>query len=253
VKDVPIFYFPYFLFPAKTTRETGLLFPRIGYSNRRGFQWEQPFFWAINKSSDATVALDVETAARVGVIGEYRYELSRQTHGNFTLAYYNEQIRGNNSAGTIAPDGSTDPAPENRFAIAGHHIQPFVAGSKLYLRVRGQRRHVQKEINTFAFGTRHGADLAQLAVHGVPCRDHQDGRRASSASTTSTIRIRSTRRSWRSKLPQLEAEHSIPLADGLAVGRVAGETTFSSASRDTRVCAAISPPSCSCRSTWVGC
>src|SRR5205823_5045489 len=55
VKDVPVFYFPYFVFPANTQRESGFLIPRIGYSNRRGYQYEQPFFWAISKSTDATI------------------------------------------------------------------------------------------------------------------------------------------------------------------------------------------------------
>src|SRR5436309_3908618 len=89
VKDVPVFYFPYFVFPANTQRESGFLMPRLGYSNRRGFQYEQPFFWAISKSTDATIATDLESAARVGIIGEYRYTLSREAHGAFTPAYYN--------------------------------------------------------------------------------------------------------------------------------------------------------------------
>src|SRR5439155_1064242 len=112
VKDIPVLYFPYFLFPAKTDRQSGFLFPRLANSNRRGFQYEQPFFWAINKSTDATVAVDLETAARVGVIGEYRYLLSRTARGNFTAAYYNEQIRGR-PAGTVAPNGQTPDIPEN--------------------------------------------------------------------------------------------------------------------------------------------
>jgi len=128
VKDVPVLYFPYFLFPAKTDRASGFLFPRLANSNRRGFQYEQPFYWAINKSSDATVAVDLESAARVGVIGEYRYLLSRTARGTFTVAYYNEQIRGRPS-GTVAPNGGQPDTPENRFALSGQHRQRISARS----------------------------------------------------------------------------------------------------------------------------
>ncbi len=53
-KKVPILYTPFFIFPAKTKRQSGLLAPKIGYSSRKGAELEQPLFWAINESSDAT-------------------------------------------------------------------------------------------------------------------------------------------------------------------------------------------------------
>ena len=227
VKDVPVFYFPYFLFPAKTARQTGLLFPRIGYSNRRGFQWEQPFYWAINKSSDATIAVDVETALRVGIIGEYRYALSRRTEGTFTLAYYNEQIRGK-PEGTIAPDGTVGTPPEDRFAIAGHHVQPFVGGSKLYLDVFAISDDTfLKEINSFAFGTRRDLTLRSsrfTASHAGIIKTWTTGfARVDNVYYQDLINPQELALQ---KLPQIEAEHSIPLADGLAVGRLAGEATY---------------------------
>ena len=224
VKDVPVLYFPYFLFPAKTDRASGFLFPRLANSNRRGFQYEQPFFWAINKSSDATVAVDLETAARVGAIGEYRYLLSRTARGNFTVAYYNEQIRGRPS-GTVAPNGGQPDTPENRFALSGQHRQPFYGGSQLYLRLFAISDDTfLKEINTFAFSTRRDLQLR------------------SSRFTTSRAGIIKT---WDNglawfenayyqdlidpqplalqKLPRLEAEHSMPLLGDLLVGRVEGQ------------------------------
>ncbi len=54
VSDVPIFYFPYAIFPVKTKRQTGLLTPRAGYSNVNGLEFELPFFWAISDQTDAT-------------------------------------------------------------------------------------------------------------------------------------------------------------------------------------------------------
>jgi len=54
IKNVPVFYSPWIGFPVKTQRQTGLLTPQAGLSNSKGYEYNQPFFWAINASSDAT-------------------------------------------------------------------------------------------------------------------------------------------------------------------------------------------------------
>jgi LPS-assembly protein len=53
-KKVPVLYTPYLSFPVKLRRQTGFLSPRFGSSNRKGLEVEDPFFWAINDSADAT-------------------------------------------------------------------------------------------------------------------------------------------------------------------------------------------------------
>jgi LPS-assembly protein len=58
IMDVPVLYIPYGYFPLRTERQTGLLFPSIGTSSKDGFRFLQPFFWAISKSSDATLSFD---------------------------------------------------------------------------------------------------------------------------------------------------------------------------------------------------
>jgi LPS-assembly protein len=150
VKDVPVLWFPYMIFPANTQRQSGFLFPRLGYSNKRGFQYEQPFFWAIDKSSDATLALDLETNVRVGGIGEYRYVLSPGAHGAFTASYFNESWRSQTNV-PIAPDGLPTTVPTNRFGVFGRHVQPFYGDSRFYLDVFAVSDNVfLKEINTFS-------------------------------------------------------------------------------------------------------
>jgi len=54
VKDLPIIYVPYLIFPAKTKRQSGLLPPRMGYSTLNGGEFEIPFYWAISDQTDAT-------------------------------------------------------------------------------------------------------------------------------------------------------------------------------------------------------
>lgn len=93
----PIAYFPYFVFPADTERSTGLLAPRLGESAFRGFQIVQPWYWAINKSSDATVALDLETSLRVGGLAEYRLITGEDNYFIVDGGFYNEGLRSQES------------------------------------------------------------------------------------------------------------------------------------------------------------
>lgn len=80
-RDVPVLYSPYLLFPAKTKRQTGLLIPDVSLSDRWGFSWDQPLFWAINDSSDATLYAQYmqERGLKAGL--EYRYALTNQSYG----------------------------------------------------------------------------------------------------------------------------------------------------------------------------
>jgi LPS-assembly protein len=54
-RHVPVFYTPLVAFPAKTKRQSGFLFPYLGYSkDKDGIDIEIPFFWAITPQMDAT-------------------------------------------------------------------------------------------------------------------------------------------------------------------------------------------------------
>jgi LPS-assembly protein len=135
VKDVPVLYLPYGLFPVRRERQSGFLFPRFGISNNRGFQWTQPFYWAIDKTQDATIAADVETSARLGILGEYRYLLAPDAGGILTGSYFNESVRGAAADEVVDPDTLADPTiPENRGSAIGYHQQSGPWGSRVYAR-----------------------------------------------------------------------------------------------------------------------
>jgi len=72
VLGYPLIPLPYATFPADTSRHSGFLSGREGQSGLRGFQYLQPYYIDINRSSDATVAFDVESSQRIGGLGEYR-------------------------------------------------------------------------------------------------------------------------------------------------------------------------------------
>jgi LPS-assembly protein len=54
-KGVPFLYIPYITVPVNDERKSGLLFPKIGTSDRRGFEFWQPIYWNIAPNYDATI------------------------------------------------------------------------------------------------------------------------------------------------------------------------------------------------------
>ncbi len=73
VKGMPILYSPYVWAPVMTERQTGFLFPVIGTSSKKGFQFSPAFFWAIDENKDATLYLDYYSKRGIGKGIEYRY------------------------------------------------------------------------------------------------------------------------------------------------------------------------------------
>ena len=93
VKDVPILYVPYMIFPAKTTRQSGLLYPRIAYSrDKLGLDLEIPLYWAISDEADATFYqryMD-KRGFQEGV--EFRYCLGTSSFGTFYADFMNDHM-----------------------------------------------------------------------------------------------------------------------------------------------------------------
>ncbi len=91
VKDIPVFYIPYFVIPVKRERQSGLLIPRIGYSSRYGLRYEQDFFWAIAKNQDATLTFAHRGDKGNGLGLEYRYIGSKETFGKLNTTYFRDR------------------------------------------------------------------------------------------------------------------------------------------------------------------
>lgn len=81
INDSPLFYFPYLIIPVKTRRQSGFLFPKFRTGSIHGFQYIQPFFWAISRSQDMTFGFGKLTAR--GYKGElqHRYSLGSRSFG----------------------------------------------------------------------------------------------------------------------------------------------------------------------------
>lgn len=83
VKDVPLFYLPVLYYPLEgDDRSTGLLIPTYGGSTYRGHSLSNAFFWAIDRSQDATFFHDWYSKTGQGFGGEYRYAAAPGSEGS---------------------------------------------------------------------------------------------------------------------------------------------------------------------------
>ncbi|MFC1829902.1 LPS-assembly protein LptD [Thermodesulfobacteriota bacterium] len=80
-KNVPVLYSPYLAFPVKSKRQSGLLLPQVGYDQSKGMQFIQPYYWAINESSDATFYWHHMQDRGEKLGAEYRYVLDPSSKG----------------------------------------------------------------------------------------------------------------------------------------------------------------------------
>jgi len=129
VKGVPMFYLPVLYYPIQSDdRSTGFLLPTYGASVVRGQSISNAFFWAINRSQDATFYHDWFTKRGQGAGAEYRYVAGPSSQGNFTTYYLNEkQATYDTTAGSV-----TTPAQRN-YEVRANVAQVLPAG----LRARG--------------------------------------------------------------------------------------------------------------------
>jgi len=91
VKNVPVLYAPYFIFPAKTTRQTGLLIPRVGHSgDKLGTDVEIPFYWAISEHADATFYQRYMSKRGFQEGAELRYFIGEHSFGTIYGDFLND-------------------------------------------------------------------------------------------------------------------------------------------------------------------
>jgi LPS-assembly protein len=121
VENIPLIYLPVGIFPLKKERQTGLLFPIVGYSNKNGPEVKNAFFWAISKDMDSTLYLDYlgKRGFKEGL--EYRYAITPDLNGQANFYFIDDRVFG-----------------ENRYAFFVQHQQYSTSG--LYL--KGDINHV---------------------------------------------------------------------------------------------------------------
>ncbi|PKN12233.1 MAG: hypothetical protein CVU69_08565 [Deltaproteobacteria bacterium HGW-Deltaproteobacteria-4] len=93
LRDIPVFYIPYFFYPVKTERESGLLIPHLGMSRVRGFETYLSYYQVLGRNMDATLLLDSYSRAGLGKGLEYRYIFGEVNRGE-TFLYHVTGIEG---------------------------------------------------------------------------------------------------------------------------------------------------------------
>jgi LPS-assembly protein len=108
LKGVPMLFLPVFYRPlGKNDRQSGFLTPNIGNSSLFGFMIGAGYYWAINRSYDATYRIQDFTSRGYAHTVDFRGRPSQKSDFNFML--YGVNDRGKlNPNGTYAknPDGS---------------------------------------------------------------------------------------------------------------------------------------------------
>ena len=86
IKNIPVFYSPYFNFPVDKRRKSGFLFPYITTSSTSGLQVGIPYYWNIAPNYDLTFTPRVLTKRGVRFDGSFRY-LTSLDDGALNLSF----------------------------------------------------------------------------------------------------------------------------------------------------------------------
>lgn len=92
VKDVPVFYVPRLIWPAKRERASGFLVPQPGYSNRQGASLSLAYFQTLGRSYDATVYTDLYSKDYFGFGSELRYAPTDAMRGELNAYFVDDPV-----------------------------------------------------------------------------------------------------------------------------------------------------------------
>jgi len=102
IHDTPVIWYPWAMFPAKTTRQSGFLFPYVGYSQEKlGLDVDIPFYWAISDSYDATLYNRYMSMRGLQEGLEFRYHPSSSSYGLFYGDFLKDQWTGTDNLNGI--------------------------------------------------------------------------------------------------------------------------------------------------------
>lgn len=108
---VPVLYLPWMLYPIKTERQTGLLFPEVSTASRNGFEVGLPIFWA--PRSDFGATFTPRWSARRGLKADL--EIEAKPSENFESLLFG----GYTSDQSISPRSLDEPFGRRRWALRG--------------------------------------------------------------------------------------------------------------------------------------
>jgi LPS-assembly protein len=125
VKDVPLLYWPVMYYPInKEDRSTGFLLPSYASSTIGGAGISNAFFWAINRSQDATFYHDWNAKSGQGFKTEYRYVVSPASQGQMGFHQQSRPALRSSSGAIVSPS-------ERSYRVNGNASQSLPRGFRL--------------------------------------------------------------------------------------------------------------------------
>ncbi|MBB3230329.1 LPS-assembly protein LptD [Halomonas stenophila] len=157
VGKVPVFYWPWVRFPLDDRRQTGFLWPTLGFSGD-SVDYAQPFYWNIAPNQDATLT-PRWISNRGWLLGaEYRY-LFPSDAGTLEGAY----IADDRQAGEEASAGSELENGDARWYIDARHAGRFDPRTRYRLRYGAASDGAYFDDFGLTFGEQDTDSLARLA------------------------------------------------------------------------------------------
>ena len=92
-KDTTLLWWPWVEFPLAGQRQSGLLPPTVGLSNKTGFDLSLPYYFNLAPNYDATFAPRLMTRRGLQLAGEFRY-LTQQSSGSVRGEWLQDRVAG---------------------------------------------------------------------------------------------------------------------------------------------------------------
>jgi LPS-assembly protein len=147
VRDKPVFYLPYLLWPVKKDRSVGLLFPSFGSTETRGTVIAQGLFIPIGQTADLTLVGEYYTEAGFGLGGEARFVPNRKGLGVFNGFYINDKAADT----TVCAE-----PPCDRWRVTYRQTQEFQNGFRMVADIN--------QVSDFAYFTDFERDLRLVST-----------------------------------------------------------------------------------------
>jgi lipopolysaccharide assembly outer membrane protein LptD (OstA) len=111
VLGIPVAWVPWMIYPLKTERQTGLLFPKFSAGSLQGFSAQLPFFWAARENLN--LLLTPGWSVERGFFGEAatEYVFGESSAGRVAGAYHHDE--------KVNADSASEPFNRDRWATWG--------------------------------------------------------------------------------------------------------------------------------------
>lgn len=114
ILGVPVLWLPYVIYPLRTDRQTGFLFPEVGVSSRNGFEFGLPFFWAAREDLNVTVTPEVLTKRGFKPSAELDYVFGTRGSSTWYGTWISDREIDESDPGT--------PFDQNRWGASLEHV-----------------------------------------------------------------------------------------------------------------------------------